>query len=177
MRYLYCVLIIWCGSVLAEPATTTRSTELKAQPTSDAITLATLPEKEKIETIKRQGAWIQVKSADGKIGWLRMLSLRLGNSESQKTTSGLGSLLGFGRSTTTGGTVTTGVRGLSEEDLENAKPNPAELEKMEKFSVNKTQAKRFATSAKLQSQDLEYLAPSATKSEPTQQGESWKKGD
>lgn len=176
MRYLYCVLIIWCGSVLAEPAITTRSTELKAQPASDAATLATLPEKEKIETIKRQGAWVQVKSADGKTGWLRMLSLRLGNNESQKTTSGLGSLLGFGRNNTTGGTVTTGVRGLSEEDLENAKPNPAELEKMEKFSVNKAQAKRFAASAKLQSQDLEYLAP-ATKSEPPQQGESWKKGD
>ena len=53
--------------------------------------------------------------------------------------------------------MTTGVRGLSEEDLKNAQPNPEEFEKLEKYAVNKSKAEKFARDAKLKNQQLDYL--------------------
>jgi hypothetical protein len=162
-----------CKSVLADPAVTVRSTELKAQPMSDAATTATLPEKAKVDTLKRQGAWIQVKSAEGKTGWVRMLSVRLGDGEAPKS-EGLGGLLSK-RNTSSSGTVTTGVRGLSEEEITATHPNPGEVEKMESFTVNKSQGQKFATSGKLKSENVDYVVP--PKSTNNQTDNSWKKED
>jgi hypothetical protein len=165
---------MFCGtSALADPAVTVRSTELKAQPMSDAATIATLPEKTKIETLKRQGAWIQVKSIEGKTGWVRMLSVRLGDSEAPKS-DGLGGLLSK-RNASSSGTVTTGVRGLSEEEITATHPNPSEVEKMESFTVNKSQGQKFAASGKLKSQNVDYLV--SPKSTNNQTDSSWKKED
>jgi hypothetical protein len=54
--------------------------------------------------------------------------------------------------------VATGVRGLSEEDLKNPKPNPRELERLDQFSVSRDEARSFAESARLRDQQVEYLA-------------------
>ena len=55
-------------------------------------------------------------------------------------------------------TSTTGIRGLDEEDIGNASPNPAALAQLEKFSVSADQAERFAGKAKLNRTKLDYLA-------------------
>jgi hypothetical protein len=54
--------------------------------------------------------------------------------------------------------VATGVRGLSEEDLRNAKPNPRELERIDQYAVSQRDARSFAESAKLADQNIEYLS-------------------
>ena len=53
--------------------------------------------------------------------------------------------------------MATGVRGLSEEDLKNAHPNPVEFEKLQKYAVNKAKAEKFAHNAKLKARQLDYL--------------------
>jgi hypothetical protein len=53
--------------------------------------------------------------------------------------------------------VATGVRGLSEEDLKNAQPNPREFEKLQNYAVNKAKAEKFARDAKLKTRQLDYL--------------------
>ena len=141
----------------AEYGYTVRSTELKDAPFSDAKTLGTLPEKTKVEIIARQGAWLQVK--DQQQGWVRLLSLRTGEGRATGGDSGLKSLLnlGLGRSGNTGVTVATGVRGLSEADLKNARPNPQELEKLRQLTIPPAEAQKFAANAKLTAQQINYL--------------------
>jgi hypothetical protein len=141
----------------AEFGYTMRSTELKDAPFSDAKTLATLPEKTKVEIISRQGAWLKVKEQQQ--GWVRLLSLRTGEGRMIGGDSGLKSLinLGLGRSGNTGVTVATGVRGLSEADLKNARPNPQELEKLRQLTIPPAEAQKFAASAKLTAQQINYL--------------------
>lgn len=159
MRYLYALVLF---ASLAAPAGATqvaftvRSTEIKQQPFSDAKTIATLGEKVSVEVLSRRGGWVNISSGKGK-GWVRMLSLRSNSTAKQRGDSGLQSLINVGRSGSSGITVATGVRGLSEEDLRNAHPNPGEFEKLQKYAVNKAEAEKFARDAKLKARQFDYL--------------------
>ncbi len=162
-------------SAAAETAVMNRETELKREPFSDAATLATLPAQSSVEILKRQGGWTQIKPANSAAGWVRMLSLRLGNGNTAKQgDSGIGALFNVARSGSSGNTVTTGVRGLSEEDLRTARPNPEELKRMQQFSVSSTEAQKFASTAKLQKQQLEYIKGSSGRaSSDSKPASSW----
>jgi hypothetical protein len=177
IRRLMLPLLLATGCAHAEPAQTMRAVELQAQAQSDASTLATLPPNTKVDVLRRSGAWSEIKTASGQTGWVRMFSLKLepgATAPTGGTTSSgaanpigaLGNLLASGRSTNTA-TVTTGVRGLSEEDLKNAQANPAELGKMQKFATDKAAAQAFAQHNKLTPAKVDYLpepAPVRTES-------------
>ena len=60
-------------------------------------------------------------------------------------------------------TATTGVRGLSEVDLQNAKPAPAELQKLDSFATAPADAQRFAAAEGLGSRTIGYLPKPAEK--------------
>ena len=144
----------------AEIGYTLKTTEMKDKPFLDAVTVATLPEKTTVEILMRQSAWMQIKAADARQGWIRMLSVRLGSPDQKPQTGGnLLSALGFGnrpRPATTS-TATTGVRGFSEEDLAKAKPNAAEVEKMKSFTVTTAEAVKVAESGKLTARQVAYF--------------------
>ncbi|MCR4303001.1 MAG: SH3 domain-containing protein [Gallionella sp.] len=159
MKYLYALLL--CAALAApayarQLAYTVRSTEIKQQPFSDAATVATLKENTGVDILSRQGGWVRITSESGN-GWVKMLSLRSDTTAAKQGDSGLQSLLNAGRSGSSGTTVVTGVRGLSEEDLKNAKPNPGEFEKLQNYAAGKAQAEKFARDAKLKTQRLDYL--------------------
>lgn len=141
----------------AETGYTLRATEVKDKPFLDATTVTTLPEKTPVEIVLRQGGWMQVKSKDVKSGWVRMLSVRLGNPDQKAQGGNLLSAIGTRPRSTGNATVTTGVRGFSEEDLANAKPNPAEVEKMKGFSATPAEAGEFAKAGKLAAQAVAYF--------------------
>jgi hypothetical protein len=144
----------------AETGYTLKATEVKDRPFLDANTLVTLSEKTTVEILTRQGAWMQIRTADAKKGWIRMLSARLGSPDQKPQSGGnLLSALGIGnrpRPATTS-TVTTGVRGFSEEDLANAKPNAAEVEKMKSFAATNEEAAKLAESGKLAAKPVAYF--------------------
>lgn len=148
----------------AESALTSRSTDLQAQAQSDAAAVEKLAEGTKVEVLSRKGAWTQVKTASGQTGWVRMMALKP-DGISAKAAAGaaggnpvgtLGNLLSAGRTSNTA-TVTTGVRGLSEEDLQNAAANPAELDKTQKYRVDRSSAESFAQRSKLVPAKIDYL--------------------
>ena len=156
---LFCLFEI--NAVLAaEIGYTYRDTELKSKPFTDASTVVTLPEKTPVEILVRKGAWMQVKQQDGKArGWVRMLSIRLGSAGKKPSNGSLLTLIGIGNrpKPQTTATVTTGVRGFSEEDLKTAEPNPKELEKMEGLAVSEDQAKQFASEGNLSPHTVSYF--------------------
>ncbi len=131
----------------AQMGTVARSATLHASPLGDSKTLKVLPPGASVEVMKRVGGWYQVK-ADGTAGWVRMWLLRFTGAAGSGGTSAL-SVLKTGRSSSTYGTATTGVRGLSEEELKNAKPDPAALQLVENLAVAPADARGFAKQAEL----------------------------
>jgi len=162
MKYLYTLVLyasLTAPAYAWQVAYTVRSTEIKQLPYSDATTVATLGEKASVNVMSRQGGWVKINSGKGN-GWVRMLSLRGDSTAKKSGDSGLQSMINVGRSGSSGITMTTGIRGLSEEDLKNAHPNPGEFEKLKNYAANKAKAEKFARDAKLKTQQLDYLPDS-----------------
>ena len=142
---------------LAEPATVLRATELKKEPATDAPTVASLAESAAVDALERKGGWTRVKTGEGAEGWVKMLLLRYGGPGAAKQgDSGVAQLLSVARTGTSGTQVTTGVRGLDAEQLANAKPNAAELERLHGYAATSEAAAGFASQAGLKSQRVDY---------------------
>jgi len=151
------LLLLAPALCLAEPATVMRATELKQQPASDAASVATLAENAKVDALERKGGWTRVKAEGGTEGWVRTLSLRYaGAGEAKQGDAGISQILNVARTGTSGAQVTTGVRGLDAEQLANAKPNAAELKKLERYAASKEGAEGFAAKGKLSAQQVAY---------------------
>lgn len=165
MRAYALPLLLAASVVQAEPATTTRATDLMAQAQSDAAKLVSLPENTKVDIVQRRGAWSEVKAASGQQGWVRMMHLMPDGAAApaRSAAAGKGALAGLLQSGRTANTttVTTGVRGLQEEDLQQARANPEEFRKMQKHAVAKTAAESFAQRSKLAPVGIDYLEDSA----------------
>ena len=156
MRSLLALLLLplFCH---AEPATLVRAAELKSEPATDAATLATLPENASVESLERKGGWTRIKAGNAE-GWVKMLALRYGDSGKRGDT-GLAQLFNVARTGSSGTQVTTGVRGLDEEQLARAQPNAAELAKLNRFAVEREAAGNFAAQGKLSATSVDYPQP------------------
>jgi len=151
------LVLLFPALAFAEPATLIRTTELKQSPASDAATVATLAETTKVDALERKGGWTRVRAEGGAEGWVRMLALRYaGTGEAKQGDAGISQVLNVARTGTSGAQVTTGVRGLDAEQLANAKPNAAELKKMERYAASRDSAEGFAAKGKLSAQQVDY---------------------
>lgn len=155
------IAAVLAGNVMAESATTSKSTELMDKASSDASVIGTLANQTRVDVMERNGAWTQVKTTAGQAGWVRMTALRLDATTGSNVApaSGgnvLGSLMTGGRTSNTG-SVGTGVKGLDKEDLRRASPNYSELQKMQANAVSKDSARSFAQRSNLPSVNVEYI--------------------
>lgn len=143
-----------------EQAFTNRSTELKER-AGEGATLRTLPENTEVRVMQRSGGWTRV-DAGGQQGWVRVFHLRFPATAETAASSGGGlgtltSALGFGRQRSQGSTIaTTGIRGLSPEDLKNASPDAEALKRMQSFRADQAAAERFAREGKLSEVNIDY---------------------
>ena len=141
------------GAWAQEQAFTNRSTELKDRAASDARTVATLAEKTSVKVLERGGGgWTRIE-AGGQTGWVRVFHLRFPTTVETSSgggfLSGVTGVLGGGRSSQPTTIATTGIRGLSPEDLKNASPDLEALAKMQSYRSDKATAERFARDGKL----------------------------
>jgi hypothetical protein len=160
MRFFALFLLLWLPALCrAEPATLIRAAELKSAPASDAATLAQLAQDAAVETLERSGGWTRVKAPAGE-GWVRMLSLRYGTAGGAPAgDSGIAQLFNVARTGSSGTQVTTGVRGLDAEQIATAKPDTAQLIRLDGYSASPEEALGFAREGKLQAQTVAYPAP------------------
>ena len=160
MKWITAVcLSVACGIAHAgDPAYAVRDTNLKAKPFADAQTLSVVAADTRVEILQRKSGWMQVK-VSGATGWVKMLSLRLSSSAAQKKSAdnGFAALFNVASTGNSGSTVTTGVRGLSEEQLKNTHANPQELEQAQAYAASKAEARKFAQEGKLSAHDMAYL--------------------
>lgn len=139
----------------AETGSLLKDDTLRKEPYSDAKSLATLKRGEKVEILTKKGAWLQIKSARS-TGWVRLLSVKRGTSAKGNEAAGV-LAVASGRAGTGQVVSTTGVRGLSEEELKSASFNEAEVQQLEANSVSAAQAQQFAAAGKLKARKLAYL--------------------
>lgn len=152
-----CLSVMYGLAQAGDQAYTVRDTDLKAKPFSDAETVSVISANNEVEVIQRKASWMRVK-VSGTTGWVKMLSLRLGTAGQKKRgDSGLASIFNVASTGSSGSTVTTGVRGLSEEQLKNTHANPQELEAARAYAVSKSEAKKFAQTGKLSAHNMDYL--------------------
>jgi uncharacterized protein YgiM (DUF1202 family) len=149
------LLLAFAASAWAQDqAFINRPSELKDRAAADARTLATLPENTAVKVIARGGSgWTQV-DANGQQGWVKAFHLRFpatidkSASSSGGTFSSITSALS-GRQSEKATIATTGVRGLSPDDLKKASPDAAALAKAQSYRADKPTAERFAREGKL----------------------------
>jgi len=136
-----------------ELGATVSATDLRERPFFDAPGIARYPPRTRVEILERRGGWMRV-TISGREGWVRLLSVRLDSQSPQPVAGSWVSRLGpvSGQSRPAGAvspTVTTGIRGLSVVELENARPDPAELKRMRAFRATPEQARAHAQAAGL----------------------------
>jgi len=90
-------------------------------------------------------------------GWVRLLSVKRGAASSGSQVKGVLDVAS-GRAGTGKVVATTGVRGLNEEELKNAKYSEVEVKKLESFTITSGQAQQFAKSGGLKAIKFNYLS-------------------
>lgn len=96
----------------AENGMALKAEAIKAEPFVDAKTVATLAVGDKVEILKRNADWLQVKSARGS-GWVRLSSIRKGDATKNFDAARLLDLPS-GRAGTGSIVASTGIRGRSD---------------------------------------------------------------
>ena len=137
-------------SLAAETGSALKNDSIRFEPFSDAKVTGSFTRGESLEIIKKQGAWLQVKTTKS-TGWVRLLSVKHGASSSAgNQTSGVLAAASGRAGTGTGQVIsTTGIRGLSEQELKAAKFNETEVKTLESYTLSAEQGKQFATAGKL----------------------------
>lgn len=158
MKFILLYALLIAGSAQAtESGITIKSDVLKAAPFSDAKIVATLPAATRVEILKKDGGWYQIRSARGN-GWIRILSLRRGTAKAAaQPLSGLAGLAS-GRSGTGRVVATTGIRGLNEEELKAAHYDEKQVTLLETSTSSRAEAQKFAAGARLKARQVDYLA-------------------
>ena len=144
----------------AEVGTTRSAADMLSAPKSDARAVGQLAENSRVEIIERRGAWLRVKRDDTG-GWLRLHQVRLGEGEQKTSSEGTKMLWNVGqtgRSGASGIVATTGVRGLSADDLKTAKPDPKQVQALDSYRANDAHAREQARAAGLRENQIAHLA-------------------
>ena len=139
--------------VAGEVGTALKMDSLRAEPFADAKTVGSLNKNDAIEIMGKKGAWLQVKSKSS-TGWVRLLSVKRGGTSSSGNSI---SDIASGRTGTGKVVSTTGIRGLSAEELKAAKFNEDEMKKMESHTLSASDGQSFANAGGLIATKMAYL--------------------
>ena len=133
----------------AEKGLIIRAGDLMAQPFIDADKVGP------VTMVERRGGWVRVEAGGG-TGWVRMLNVRL-QASAGGPAAGNPSAASLLRTGSSGRTVTTGIKGLGEEDIRNASANYAELEQLGTLAVGAAETRANAEKSQLKESEVAYL--------------------
>ncbi len=156
-------LLFAAAFAASEVGTTRVDVNVLSAPKTDAKTVGQLSANTRVDIAERRGAWMRVK-ANGTAGWVRLHQVRLGTGAEKTSSEGMKMLWTAGqtgRSGATGIVATTGVRGLSAEDLKTAQPAPQQVQALEKYRANDAAAREQARAAGLRERQIALLPKEA----------------
>lgn len=140
-------------ALAGEVGTAIKIDSLRAEPFADAKTVGSLAKNDSVEILAKKGAWLQIKSKKS-TGWVRLLSVKRGGASSSGSAI---SDVASGRTGTGKVVSTTGIRGLSAEELKAAKFNEEEMKKMESYQTSASDAQSYAAAGGLSANKMAYL--------------------
>ncbi len=168
---LLCLCLVPSGWA-ATPGFTTRSAELRADPSFAARVVRRLTPGTEAVLQAQRGGWREVV-VEGARGWVRTYQVRAGRlppdtvvTSSEQSRGVLADLATLSRSasglfsrsrTTSRTTATVGIRGLSAGELEAAQADPAQLEKLKSHVASRDEGRRLAAEARLRARSVKYL--------------------
>lgn len=135
------------AAIAAETGTALKNDILRKEPYADAKTSGSLTRGEPLDILKKQGAWLQIKTRKT-TGWVRLLSVKRGAATSGNQAAGV-LAAASGRAGTGQVVSTTGIRGLNEEELKAAKFNESEVKTLESYTLSADDGRQFANAGKL----------------------------
>jgi hypothetical protein len=146
-------------ATVSAKGTLLKTSELKEKPFIDARTLASLPAQSAVTILERNGGWFRVQAA-AQSGWVRMLNVKV-TEGAQNLSTGTdltqAATLATGRAGSGNIVSTSGLRGLSEEELRTAQPDYTQFDKLNSYGVDKTAASSYAKSNGLAGRTVQYL--------------------
>lgn len=153
-----------------------RQSSVHADTSSTSARVGVLNAGSRVSIFGRKGGWKEIFSEEKSIiGWVRSYQVREGafteqaKQETQEDSRGfLSGLASFsrkasrffgsgGNSSSSSGTATIGVRGLSEAEIKSAQPDLEELAKMQQYASNKKRLKKFQLNGQLSSNDVAHI--------------------
>jgi hypothetical protein len=142
----------------AQKGRVVRATDLRDLPTSDGRLIEVVQPNTEVAVLERMGGWYKV-ALPTHDGWIRLTAVRFATA-TPSSGGGLTASLGFlrsGRSAVQTGTVTTGVRGLSETDLANSVPDPAAVDALDALAVGADDAQQHARALGLKATEVMFI--------------------
>lgn len=166
MRFLktLVILLLVASPAIAAPqesALVIRAGDLMAQPFIDAAKIGPVAADQPVVIVERRGGWANVQ-ANGRTGWLRVLNLRMAPGTSMvagRSSRPVAQL----RTGSSGRTVTTGVKGLDDEDIGKAQFDPEQLARLSALALPESAARDAAARKRLTENKLNYLKPGKVK--------------
>lgn len=157
LKQLVGIILLTCIPILvsyaSEKGIALKTDVLRSEPYIDAKTIGNLAKGDDIDILSKQGAWLQIKNKRTS-GWVHLLSIKriraLNSGNNISSTIKVAS----GRAGTGKVVSTTGVRGLSAEDLKAAQFNETEIKLMESYITYPIQAKVFASEGGLKTRSI-----------------------
>lgn len=151
-------------SAAATSGTVLRNEKLYSQPSATAKVAASVPKGASVTILAKQGGWLRV-TAGKNTGWIRLLSVRAG--AGGLGGAGIGDVVGAAttRSDPSRVVAVAGLRGLSDEELKQARFNADELTRLENHAVSAAQARAHASQSGLATANVQALpVPGAAQS-------------
>lgn len=144
-------------AALAAPGTIVKATGVYAKPFLDAPVVTRVEPKADVEILGSEGAWSQIRTRDGKTGWVRLLTVRPRAATGGSSLKGILTAGNVARTGATGSTATTGAKGISKEDLAQARPNFDEVQRLEGYRASGADGRQYAAGARLDAQRVDPL--------------------
>lgn len=163
MKFKHLVLKIMLATSLASPAlglcgeagTALKADTLRATPFADAKSVGSLKKNDAVDILAKKGAWLQVKTKKT-TGWVRLLSIKRGGASASNQVKGIADVAS-GRAGTGKVVSTTGIRGLSAEELKTAQFSETEMKKLESYTLTPDDGQKFASAGGLAASKTPYL--------------------
>lgn len=150
------LLALFNNSALAETGAALKDDQLRAAPFADAQSTGSIKRGQSVEINEKKGAWLNISAGSAK-GWVRLLSVKRGTSSSSTASASDVLNVASGRAGTGKVVATTGIRGLSAEELKSASFNEAEIQQLERYTQTPEQGQSFAAQGGLNSVNFKTL--------------------
>ncbi|MCA1979116.1 MAG: SH3 domain-containing protein [Thiobacillus sp.] len=169
IRTIPLLMLLLSAPALAATGTVLRNDKLYAQPSATATAAGSVSKGENVTVLAKQGGWLRV-SAGRSTGWIRLLSVRVG--EGGLGGAGIGDVVGAATTKSDPSRVVAvaGLRGLNDEELKQAKFNADELDRLDALATPAAQARNFAAQAGLAAANVPALPKPAS---PQQSSSPW----